>query len=165
MSEKPVKRELSAVEAALGSLRPTPTGVDRDRLMYLAGQAAASRSRGGRRPLADRLWACATAASLLMAVGFASLWLTAEPEVRIVYVEQGDETPKPVPQPTAAADQEVERARPQKTWRTDYFRLRHLVITEGIDGLPPSHSGPGVEVETLRWRSVHDRTLEELIEG
>jgi hypothetical protein len=38
-------------------------------------------------------------------------------------------------------------------------------MTEGVDGLPPCDSGPGVEVETLRWRSVHDRTLEELLEG
>ena len=40
MSEKRVKPDLEAIQSALSSLRPTESGVDRDRLMYLAGQAA-----------------------------------------------------------------------------------------------------------------------------
>jgi hypothetical protein len=165
MSEKPVKNDLSAVEAALGALRPAPSGVDRDRLMYLAGEAAASRSRGGRRRRADWLWPCATAASVLLAVTFATMWFAAEPEVRIVYVSERDETPKPAPQPTAVTEQDIERALPQKKWRTDYLQLRRLVMTEGVDLLPPSESAPGADVETLRWRSIHERTLKELLEG
>ena len=165
MSEKPVKNDLAAVEAALGALRPTPTGVDRDRLMYLAGEAAASRSLSRHRRRADWLWPCATAASMLLAIGFATMWFAAEPEVRIVYVEERDEPPKPTPQPTVAAEQDVERALPQKTWATDYLLLRRLVMTKGVDVLPPSDPSPGGDVETLRWRSVHDRTLEELLEG
>ncbi len=158
MSEKPVKNDLAAVEAALGALRPTPSGVDRDRLMYLAGRAAGSRSQGARRRRADWLWPCATAASMLLAVGFAMMWATAEPEVRIVYRDRT----VPIEEPS---QQRVEVASTLKPWRTDYLRLRHLVMTEGVDALGPSDAGPGVEVEPLRWRSVHDRTLEELLEG
>ena len=165
MSQKPMKNDLAAVEATLGALRPAPSGVDRDRLMYLAGEAAAGRSLGRRRRRADWLWPCAAAASMLLAVSFATMWVSAEPEVRIVYVERGEEKPEPAPQPTAAADQEVERARPQKTWGTDYLRLRRLVMTEGIDVLGPSYSGRGADAEPLRWRSIHDRTLKELLEG
>ena len=165
MSQKPMKNDLAAVEATLGALRPAPSGVDRDRLMYLAGEAAAGRSLGRRRQRADWLWPCATAASLLLAVGFATMWFAAEPEVRIVYMERGDETPKPAPQPTAAAEQDTDITSPRKTWGTDYLQLRRLVMTEGVDALPPSDSAPGTNVEPLRWRSIHDRTLKELLEG
>ena len=165
MSEKPVKNDLSAVEAALGSLQPTPSGVDRDRLMYLAGEAAAGRSLSRRRRRADWLWPCAAAASMLLAVGFALMWVSAEPEARIVYVERGDETPEPAPQPTAVAEQGTDITSPRKTWGTDYLQLRRLVMTEGVDALPPSDSAPGTNAEPLRWRSVHDRTLKELLEG
>ena len=38
MSEKRINEELAAVEAALASLKPAASGVDRDRVMFLAGR-------------------------------------------------------------------------------------------------------------------------------
>lgn len=168
MSEERMNRDLKAVEAALSSLTPTPSGVKRDRLMYLAGRAAAEErsATGGRLPV-SWLWPCATAASVLVAVAFAAMWFAGgKPEVRIVYRDLPVRVPEQPQQPTVPTDENVEPASPRKQWRTDYLRLRHLVMTEGIDAaIPQSGSAPGADSEVLRWRSGLDRTLEELLEG
>jgi hypothetical protein len=161
MSEKPVKNDLAAVEAALGALRPVPSGVDRDRLMYLAGEAAASRSLSRRRRWADWLWPCATAASVLLAVTFATMWF-ARGEPRIVYVERPARAREDSSPPAAPRTEAVRRP---KRWRTDYLQLRRLVMSRGVDALPETPSGPASGAETLRWGSGLDRTLEELLEG
>jgi hypothetical protein len=166
MSEKRMTRDRTSVEAALSSLHPAPTGVDRDRLMYLAGRAAADGSPGARRLLADWLWPVATAASLLLAVTFATMWV-ARGGPRIVYVERPAQAQKGVPQatapPTEAAEPEPKPR--QKRWRTEYLQLRRLVTTRGVEAIPEMRSAPASDVETLRWRSAFDRTLEELLEG
>ena len=43
MSQEPLNSDLADVEAALAGLRPARSALDRDRLMYLAGQAAGYR--------------------------------------------------------------------------------------------------------------------------
>ena len=43
MSQEPLNPDLAGVEAALAGLRPAPSALDRDRLMFLAGQAAGLR--------------------------------------------------------------------------------------------------------------------------
>ena len=86
MSQDRVNPDLAAVEAAVGSLRPAASGVDRDRLMYLAGRAAGGDGSHHARRRAGWFWPCSTAASLLVAVTFAGMWLSrGEPEVRIVF--------------------------------------------------------------------------------
>lgn len=51
MSQEHVSQdpELNAIEAALGSLVPAKSRIDRDRVMFLAGQAVARRSSSGGR--------------------------------------------------------------------------------------------------------------------
>ncbi len=164
MSQDKVNPDLEAMEAAFSSLRPAPSGVDRDRLMYLAGQAATgSGSADVRPPRAGWWWPCSTAASLLVAVTFAGLWLSrGEPEVRVVFRER----PVAVPQPTEQLDEatDVVDASPRKSWQTDYLRLRRLVMTQGVEAMPEK-AATAADVETLRWRSGLQRTLEELLEG
>jgi len=164
MSEERVRQDLTGVEAALSSLRPTPTGVDRDRLMYLAGRAAAG-SLDSPRPRGWWVWPSATAASLLLAVTFATMW-HARGEPMVVYRDRPVAAPQPAERPGVATEEEVESASPRKEWRTDYLRLRRLVLTDGIDAaIPQSRSTPAADVEVLRWRSGFDRTVEELLEG
>jgi hypothetical protein len=90
MSEKRLNDELAAIEAALCSLQPVPSNVQRDRLMFLAGRASADRlPLHGRPRLPAWLWPCATAASLLVAIALGVLWSTGgKPEIveRVVYV-------------------------------------------------------------------------------
>jgi len=156
--------DLEATEAVFSSLRPAPSGVDRDRLMYLAGRAATGAgSADVQRPRGRWLWPCSTAASLLVAVTFAGMWLShGEPEVRIVFRDPPVAVPEPSEQPAEATD--VVDASPRESWRTDYLRLRRLVMTEGVEAMPPG-AAPAADVETLRWRSGFSRTLEELLEG
>jgi hypothetical protein len=72
MSQERLNDELAAIEAALCSLTPAASGIDRDRLMFLAGKTAGN--RGTRRRLAATFWPLATAASLVVAATFGVLW-------------------------------------------------------------------------------------------
>jgi hypothetical protein len=75
MSEKRLNDELAGIEAALGSLTPRASSVERDRLMFMAGRASAERTAPlRRRRLTTWLWPCVTAASVLVAVSFGTLW-------------------------------------------------------------------------------------------
>jgi hypothetical protein len=90
MSEERMNDELTAIEAALGSLTPVPSSVQRDRVMFLAGRATADRATlPRRRRWAAWLWPCATSASLLAAAVFGVLWSTSDKSTiveRVVYV-------------------------------------------------------------------------------
>ena len=170
MSEERMKQDLTSVEATLSALRPTPTGVDRDRLMYLAGRAAAASSLGLRRPRADWLWPSTTAASLLLAITFAAMW-HARGEPVVVYRDRPVAASQLAEQPRVAAvekekeEVQVESASPRKAWRTDYLQLRRLVATQGVGAIPESGAPPASHVEPLRWGSGFDRTLAELLDG
>jgi hypothetical protein len=51
MSEEELNEELGALEAVLASFDPPPLGVDRDRVMFLAGQASVAGKAGAGRAL------------------------------------------------------------------------------------------------------------------
>jgi hypothetical protein len=99
MSEERLSDELAAVEAALSSLTPVASNIQRDRVLFLAGLASADRvSLPRRRRLADWLWPCATSASLLLAAAFTTLWAVGGKQEfveRVVYVSV--ERPATVP--------------------------------------------------------------------
>jgi hypothetical protein len=91
MSAERLNDELKAVEAALTSLRPTASTIQRDRLLYLAGRASAARvATQRRRKMLAWLWPCTTAASLLAAATFGVLWAAdtnTQVVERVVYVQ------------------------------------------------------------------------------
>jgi hypothetical protein len=140
MSQEDLTSEQIAFEATLSAMRPAVAAVDRDRLMYLAGRASAEAdersiaSTKGWERLRTWLWPCATAASLLLAVGLGAIALGPSQVVeRIVYVER--ERPVPVlPIPSSDRDE----LRPT----ADYLRLRELVLREGVDAIPASSRRP-----------------------
>jgi len=146
MQPEPLRPELSAVEAALASLAPRSSGLDRDRLMYLAGQAAGLKT--ARRRPAAWLWPCATAASLLLA---AVLGLRGPRPG-----EQVASRPVEVTPPAPAIE------KPRQSDPNEYFRLRELVLRHGVEALPDARpenlpgrgrrparawDRPGVEIE------------------
>ncbi len=106
------------LERALRRLMPADSGLDRDRVMFRAGQAA---GRRGSRP-----WQAAAtglAAALVLAVTL-STWRAGGPPVPggPVIVHQtpsADEIPSPAAMPGVA-----------------YLRLRAAVLHEGLDALP-----------------------------
>jgi hypothetical protein len=118
MQQEPLKPELAAVEAALASLAPR-AGLDRDRLMFLAGQAAGLKA--ARRRPAAWLWPCATAASLALAALLGLRGLTSREPARV---------------PTETASAPAPADRQEREDPNEYFRLRQLVLVRGVEALP-----------------------------
>ncbi len=141
MSEERLNDEL---ETALASLSPKATSVDRDRLMYLAGLAAASKS-----PAPSRLWRLATAASLLMAASFGGMLLVRGSQ-QVVYIERHEPADVSQPDRSSVAAQDDHRPQ-QKQIPADYLKLRRLVLADGVDALPSPKPRPGSGGEIPKW--------------
>jgi hypothetical protein len=125
---------LSPLESALGNLKPAPAALDRDRLMFRAGQAAAGRSWA---------WPASTVvlfATSLVLAGILALRPTGTETVRVVYVPA--ERPAPAPPapraptpPTTPAPATAEAV----AWppaSAPYLALREQVVRFGVDSLP-----------------------------
>jgi hypothetical protein len=121
MSEDIREPEMTALETALAGLAPRPACIDRDRLMFLAGQRSAAR-RGW-------LWPCASAA-LASAATLLSVLLLYRPEPRIVRV------PSPAVQPSQQAASVL--AVNDERWNEQIkgLQLRNEVLSRGVDALP-----------------------------
>ena len=126
MSQKRLNDELAAIEAALCSLTPAASGIDRDRLMFLAGRASARHH--GRKIL----WPTATAASLLLAVTFGILWTNGSGPRLVRHFGE--------PIAVAPADDLRRDALPPSPWENR--RLCQLMLEKGIDALPQSQPWP-----------------------
>jgi len=124
--------ELNSLEHRLGSLRPSPLAIDRDRLMYLAGRATAETATRG------RFAAVAFCVGLsILCVGLATR-LSAERGQRLdlerVVAEQRRE---PVPERFELV---VTETRPAPS---SYYALTHLANeTGGLTSLPTESSPP-----------------------
>ena len=142
MSEQNLSEEILAVERALGSLKPAPSRINRDQLMFQAGQASA-----GRR---SRVWPAASLVMALLAVTLGVLLLSRpapEPRERIIYVTQVVPQREPVKPPL----EQAVAAAPEKRLalgEMSYLRLRDKVLAQGVDALPSFSSGAR-ERETL----------------
>jgi len=140
MPEEIHGQELAAVEAALAALAPLPARIDRDHLMYRAGQSSA------RQP--GFVWPGLSAglAALSVALGAALVLRPLQPPVeRIVYVQlQPPPAPPASQQPTppdtdTAAEESGSLAAP-----SERLALQKQVLRWGLDGLPnaPSAAPP-----------------------
>lgn len=119
MSEE-IPPELSGIEHALRGLQPAAVTLDRDRLMFRAGQESMRRS--------PWIWPAATAAALLVAVALGSVLALRPPAERVVYLDQ------PAPGQTGQGVTAVDPPAPPD--RTAYLRLRQQVLEQGVDSLP-----------------------------
>jgi len=137
MSQEPVPPdpELTAIEAALGSLSPARSRLDRDRLMFQAGQSSV-RSRAMAR------WAWPSLAATLAAVALgeaAALAYRPGPRVveRLVVVPAPAPAPAPAPGPAAVVILHQAPARPAaEASETASEGLRRQILRLGVDGLP-----------------------------
>jgi hypothetical protein len=147
MSAQPHHAEIAALESALAALTPLPGRLDRDRLMFRAGQAS--------RPARGWLWPAATAALALLAAGLGAA-LARRPAERVVHV--------PVPQqapPVAAAPEQPAPAGPEppapstEAWsppRTANLQLQEQLLRWGLDGLPGLPPAPPRPAPLTRQR-------------
>ena len=132
--------ELNAIEAALGSLEPARSRIDRDVVMFRAGQASVRRSRLGRHARD------AIAASLaLIALGEGVLLAHRPPPqiVReVVVIREPAPAPVPVVPPPELSVAEVPESLPSESslslGQTAHERQVAQVLRYGLDGLPAS---------------------------
>jgi hypothetical protein len=133
--------ELTALEGALGGLVPRPPAVDRDAILFRAGQAAAPRRW---------IWPCATAvASAAVVLGVLLAIRPAVAERVVVYVPvqggkmpeqtQGADAPRS-PGQQADADASPDAQTPAPVDYSAYRRLQEHLLRWGLDGL--SDPGP-----------------------
>ena len=136
MSEQvPLNVEEQELERRLRRLLPSGHGLQRDNLMFQAGQCA------GRRQL--KRWQ--TLSVVLFAGSMTLGWLSLGPEPRpdpslLAQVEPIVETAPPVTNPIASSPGTVSLA--GVTHPSGYLRLRDLVLLEGADALPDAPAAP-----------------------
>jgi hypothetical protein len=135
MSDETLDPQLKALEAGLQALAPRAPAIDRDRLLYRAGRAAASRRAAG-----WRAWALS---STLAAAGL-GLALYFRPP-RVVEMEVVRWLPAPVEQPASSYEQpglsasNTVLAPPPFDGRNEPYgqrQLRKLAFDYGADALP-----------------------------
>jgi hypothetical protein len=153
-SLNPVEREL---ESRLGGLSPTRHRINRDALMFRAGQAAGQR--------ATRRWRAATVTSLTMLMlglvatlpwqarqnGGVSANLGAEPST-IPASTPADRSPARPRTPVAVLAMAPSAA-------AEYLRLREAVLVQGVDALPSIRWAPlpePISLEAGSWRRQRD---------
>jgi len=134
-----VDSDLSAIEEAVGSLVPERCRINRDLVMFRAGQAAVRSLRRSRRP-----W-IATAASLGL-IALAEAFLLARrtpPQIveRVIVVREPARPSVEAPAERAVAASPIAPPLTSPTGslalgRTAYERLVEQVIRYGLDGLP-----------------------------
>lgn len=127
----------SELEKALQSLTPAAPALDRDRLMFLAGQAGRSAGLGWK--LSSGLFA---AASVVLAV---LLYLQTGPEVRVVHVVEPNPMPKNSPGVKPKVDLPISEPVPvlePENRALAVYHLQHQILRFGVESLP-ALSDPG----------------------
>jgi hypothetical protein len=144
MSESVPELNLAALEAALGSLSPVPGRIDRDRLLFQAGQRTMHRRQW--------LWPGATAALALV-----SLTLGGERLIRpqpgavehVVYVRvevpAAHETVAALPRTPIEAEVAAAEEAGAGPGGTSYLKLEQQVLRWGLDALPELPPTPVTE--------------------
>jgi hypothetical protein len=183
MSQERLSDELAAIEAALCSLTPAASGIERERLMFLAGRASAKRTLplecGDSSPLSvDRfnmsphacraeskaamnrrtpkwLWPLATAVSFLAAISFAALWATSSHS----QVSQSPGNPVFAVAPMAL-DVSGE-ASPSSPWENRH--LCRLVLEKGVDALPESRGTAASGIRPLPREETYRGLLRQFL--
>jgi hypothetical protein len=110
---------MTPLETALAALAPRPASLDRDRLMFLAGERAAAR-RGWLLPCSAAIFAAA--------VTLVAVLLLYQPPTRIVYVE--------VPQPQPPAPSSLADTDAGQPPTGEYLLLRNRFLAADVDALP-----------------------------
>ena len=169
MSQNPNDPELNAIAASLGSLEPARSRIDRDLVMFRAGQASVRPSR-----LRRRAWNVIAASLALVALGEGVL-LAHRPPPQIVkeVVVVREPAPAPVVPLVEQSVAEMPASLPSESslslGQTAYERQVAQVLRYGLDGLPasptvaspdsgprPASSGQMLQEELRRLRDRGD---------
>jgi hypothetical protein len=151
MSEQAYDAEIAALENALAGLVPVSGKINRDRILFRAGQASMQRHRW--------IWPAATGGMALVAavLGGVLAWgPQPTPEKQIVYFK---EAPKPAPRahqweepkPALAPSTQAEAIEPAGS-QSPYFQMQNQLLRWGLDGLPALPPTPAPEQPLTRRR-------------
>ena len=168
--------DLKPFEAMLGSLRPVASRIDRDRLMYEAGGAAASAAAvvpatalnpatAESRRSKQWLWPCISAAMLLIAASLgAALAFRGQPHERIVYITRPSTASPDVKttdaphSPLVAID--AQPAAGDRLSEQSNFVLRERALRFGVDSIGiPGESGADPSIPNSGNRSLLNQML------
>lgn len=161
--------DLDALMSALGKLSPSPPSINRDRLLYQAGQLSAR----SRLPWA---WPAATGAFASLSIALGLMLAVNGRETGSQAVRNPDQATAPAPSAAVEArplvgPRDLEANLPQKA---GYFQLRDQVVRFGAESLPtatvngagspmPIEPWIGLPVESIsdwqktRWQNQHFR--------
>jgi len=142
MPEEIRGQSLEAVETALAALAPLPARIDRDHLMYRAGQSTAPRPIGMWRGLSAGL------AVLSVALGAALVMRPSQqPREHIVYRGTLLPPPQAAPQrrPSAPPDTAPAGDETSTPAASDRLTLEDQVLRWGLDGLPDAPAAAPAE--------------------
>jgi hypothetical protein len=123
--------ELADFAADLAALLPQAGGLNRDLVLYRAGQASARRQRW--------VWPASTACVTLVAAVLVALAYSRPPGERVVVVRVVEPVPESSPA-AAAMDMGSPAGLEQETTSTSiaYRRLENQVLRWGLEGIPDS---------------------------
>jgi hypothetical protein len=167
MSNQPVSPdpELTAIEAALGSLVPARSRIDRDLVMFRAGQASVRPAR-----LGLKTWNAIAASFALVALGEGVLLAHRPPPQivkEVVVIREPATVPAPlpvVPPPetrVAEAPELLPIERSLSLGQTPYARLAAQVLRYGLDGLPASPPVAASASASGPWPASSGQMLQE----
>jgi hypothetical protein len=132
MAEHHPRPELTDFEAQLQALKPTPGGLDRDRILFRAGRASA---RGPGRYIWPGVSGVLALATVALSVALAT---RPEPPERVVYVEVPQSAPpRQEPRPPSVIDEVPAPTPPEKALLTGGRSLmERQLLRWGLDALP-----------------------------
>ena len=162
-----IPAELIAIERRLRSLASSPSQIDRDRLMFEAGRAAASghqRLTSRERILSARFWPVA-AATMTAATILLSAMLLRSPTDRGSTANTASNvaaslpaSPSALPETTDVAQLVPVAWRPASAVSSGYLGSRYVALTRGVDALEmesPAHTdATDEEAPTLGAREL-----------
>jgi hypothetical protein len=174
MDREEMNPEEIRLEQSLRQLTARPSGVDRDRLMFLAGQQSVSGVPALRR--SQWFWPAATASMSTVAACFAIafIWqLSREPEVRIVVREVPVEKPAPAqvatvnPQPGSTASSTPKMTSTPVSLdlpATSVLQMRNFALRFGVEAIPAEPRSSTSSAMTLspidQWQQLRDAAPE-----
>jgi hypothetical protein len=181
--QKTFDEPLTELERSLAALKPKAGSLDRERLMFLAGQASVAVPRD-RAQKAARRWRSATAVTTLVAIGLAVVAVAGPKPADRLVDRKAPEVPSPTqhattPQsrlsdarvvPEAGDDpgrtniesrsSEANDTSGPESESPNYLTMRQIALARGVDALPLPHGRAANELPRLSREQLLDELLE-----
>ncbi len=167
-SIEPLGDDARRVEQALRQFQPRPSKVDRERLMFLAGQASGANAR--ERPKTWWLWPASTLAMSTVATCLAvalTVQLSRPPDEKLIVREVV--VPVQVPQSNGLANEPLPTMSPRQFTSTpialslpagSVLQLRNVALRFGVEALPTAgNSNPTTTMPSVplnQWQQLRD---------